>query len=128
LILTLFGPPGSGKGTQASYLVERLGIPQISTGELLRAEAASNTKLGRLAKSYMDRGDLVPDDVTVEVFRRRLSKPDVAEGALLDGFPRTADQAAELDQALHGLGRRMDRVVYIKVRAYLSPGPGSSKA
>jgi adenylate kinase len=115
VVLTLFGPPGSGKGTQATYLVERLGIPQISTGELLRAEAASDTELGRLAKSYMDRGDLVPDDVTVEVFRRRLSKPDVADGVLLDGFPRTAEQAAELDQGLRGLGRRMDRVVYIKV-------------
>ena len=113
--LTLFGPPGSGKGTQAAFLVEHLGIPQISTGELLRAEAASGTELGQQAKSYMDRGDLVPDDLTVEVFRRRLSQPDVARGVLLDGFPRTAEQAAELDSILQALGRRMDKVLYLKV-------------
>jgi adenylate kinase len=115
VVLTLFGPPGSGKGTQATYLVERLGIPQISTGELLRAEASNGTKLGQLAKDYMDRGELVPDDLTVEVFRRRLSEPDVADGVLLDGFPRTVEQADELDRLLRALGRRMDRVVYIKV-------------
>ena len=113
--LTLFGPPGSGKGTQAAFLVEHLGIPQISTGELLRAEAASGTELGQQAKSYMDRGDLVPDDLTVEVFRRRLSQPDVARGVLLDGFPRTVEQAAELDSVLQALGRRMDKVLYLKV-------------
>jgi adenylate kinase len=115
VFLTLFGAPGSGKGTQAAYLVERLGIPQISTGELLRAEAASGTKLGRLAKEYMDRGDLVPDEVTVEVFRRRLAEPDVTEGVLLDGFPRTVPQAIELDQVLEGMGRGMDKVIFIKV-------------
>lgn len=117
MVLTLFGPPGSGKGTQATYLVEQLGIPQVSTGELLRAEASNGTRLGRLAKEYMDRGELVPDGVTVEVFRRRLSEPDVAGGVLLDGFPRTVDQAEELDGLLQALGRRIDRVVYIKVPA-----------
>jgi len=116
VFLTLFGAPGSGKGTQAAFLVERLRIPQISTGELLRAEAASGTKLGELAKEYMGRGDLVPDDVTVDVFRRRLAQPDVAEGVLLDGFPRTVPQAVELDRVLKGMGRRMDRVIFIRVR------------
>jgi adenylate kinase len=115
VFLTLFGAPGSGKGTQAAYLVEKLGIPQISTGELLRAEAASGTKLGKLAKEYMDRGDLVPDDLTVEVFRRRLAEPDVTQGVLLDGFPRTVPQAVELDQVLEGMRRRMDKVIFIEV-------------
>ena len=115
MFLTLFGAPGSGKGTQAAYLVEKLGIPQISTGELLRAEAASGTRLGKLAREYMDRGDLVPDDVTVEVFRRRLAAPDVANGVLLDGFPRTVPQAEELDRVLQGMGRSMDKVIFIKV-------------
>lgn len=115
MILELFGPPGSGKGTQAGFLVEHLGIPQISTGELLRAEAASGTELGQLAKSYMDRGDLVPDEITVEVLRRRLSQPDVARGVLLDGFPRTPEQAEEFDRILEAHGRRMDKVIYLKV-------------
>jgi adenylate kinase len=115
VFLTLFGAPGSGKGTQAAHLVERLGVPQISTGELLRAEAASGTKLGKLAKDYMDRGELVPDDVTLEVFRRRLAEPDVTDGVLLDGFPRTVTQAQELDKVLDTMGKGMDRVVFIKV-------------
>jgi adenylate kinase len=115
VFLTLFGAPGSGKGTQAAYLVEKLGIPQISTGELLRAESASGTRLGKLAKEYMDRGELVPDDVTVEVFRRRLAAPDVAQGVLLDGFPRTVPQAVELDSVLQGMGRSMDKVIFIRV-------------
>jgi adenylate kinase len=115
VFLTLFGAPGSGKGTQAAYLVEQLKIPQISTGELLRAEAASGTKLGHLAKEYMDRGDLVPDDLTVEVFRRRLASPDVDQGVLLDGFPRTVPQAVELDSVLLGMGRSMDKVIFIRV-------------
>jgi adenylate kinase len=115
VFLTLFGAPGSGKGTQAAYLVDKLGIPQISTGELLRAEAASGTRLGQLAREYMDRGDLVPDGVTVEVFRRRLAAPDVAHGVLLDGFPRTVPQAEELDRILQGMGKSMDKVILIKV-------------
>jgi adenylate kinase len=115
VFLTLFGAPGSGKGTQAAYVVERLGIPQVSTGELLRAEAASGTGLGKLAKEYMDRGDLVPDGVTVEVFRRRLAEPDVEHGVLLDGFPRTVPQAVELDSILEGMGHGMDKVIFIKV-------------
>jgi adenylate kinase len=115
VVLTLFGPPGSGKGTQASYLVEHLGIPQISTGDLFRSEAAAGTGIGKLAKTYMDRGELVPDELTVELFRRRLAEPDVAKGVLLDGFPRTVKQAGDLDQVLQGLGRRMDKVIYIKV-------------
>lgn len=113
--LALFGPPGSGKGTQAAFVVDHFAIPQISTGDLLRAEARSGTKLGRLAKSYMDRGDLVPDDVTMGVLRRRLSKPDVGRGFLLDGFPRTTEQAVELDQILAERGQRMDKILYLTV-------------
>jgi adenylate kinase len=113
--LTLFGPPGSGKGTQAAFLVDHFHIPQISTGELLRGEAEAGTDLGKLARTYMDRGELVPDGYTIEVFRRRLARPDAAAGFLLDGFPRTVPQAVELDKILASLGRRMDRVVRVKV-------------
>lgn len=113
--LTLFGPPGSGKGTQASFLVQHCGIPQVSTGELLRAAAEAGTKVGLTAKVFMDRGELVPDRITLEVFRHRLAEPDCANGVLLDGFPRTVRQAEELDRILSRLGRRMDRVVSIKV-------------
>src|SRR6516225_5442954 len=95
LNLTLFGPPGSGKGTQAGFLVEHFGIPQVSTGDLFRAEIKADTELGRQVRTYMDRGDLVPDDVTLEVVRRRLAEPDADSGALFDGFPRTVAQAAE---------------------------------
>jgi adenylate kinase len=115
VFLTLFGAPGSGKGTQAAHLVQEFGIPQISTGELLRAEAAAGTKLGKLAREYMDRGELVPDEVTLDVFKRRLSEPDVAGGVLFDGFPRTVPQAEELDRMLKGMDREMDRVIFIKV-------------
>lgn len=113
--LALFGPPGSGKGTQATFLVEHYRIPQISTGDLLRAEAKAGTELGLVAARYMERGELVPDEITLELFRRRLLEPDCAKGALFDGFPRTVNQAIELDRILAELGRRMDRVIYIRV-------------
>jgi adenylate kinase len=115
LNLTLFGPPGSGKGTQAGFLTQHFGIPQVSTGNLFRAEISAETSLGRKVKEYLDRGDLVPDDVTLEVVRRRLQEPDTARGVLFDGFPRTVAQAAELDNMLREMGRRMDRVIFVQV-------------
>jgi len=115
LNLALFGPPGSGKGTQAKFLVQHFGIPQVSTGDLFRAEIKAGSDLGRKAQIDMDRGDLVPDDVTIEIARRRLSVPDTAGGVLFDGFPRTVPQAVELDRMLDGMGRRMDRVMFMQV-------------
>ena len=113
--LALFGPPGSGKGTQAKFLVEHFGIPQVSTGDLFRAEIKAGSDLGRRAQADMDRGDLVPDDVTLQIARRRLSVADTAGGVLFDGFPRTVPQAVELDRMLGGMGRQMDRVVFMQV-------------
>jgi adenylate kinase len=115
LNLTLFGPPGSGKGTQAGFLTRHFGIPQVSTGDLFRNEIKEETPLGREVKGYLDHGDLVPDDITMEVVRRRLEKPDTARGVLFDGFPRTVTQAAELDAILRSMGRRMDRVIFVQV-------------
>jgi len=115
LNLALFGPPGSGKGTQAKFLVQHFGIPQVSTGDLFRAEIKAQTDLGRQARVYIDRGDLVPDSITLKLVRRRLSAPDTARGVLFDGFPRTAAQAVELDKMLAAMGRRMDRVIFIQV-------------
>jgi adenylate kinase len=115
LNLTLFGPPGSGKGTQAGSLTQHFGIPQVSTGDLFRSETSVGTPLGRKVKEYLDRGDLVPDDITMEVVRGRLEKPDTSRGVLFDGFPRTVAQAAELDGMLRSMGRRMDRVIFVQV-------------
>jgi len=113
--LLIYGPPGSGKGTQSDFLRSRFGIPQIATGDILRAETASGSELGRRAKEIMDRGDLVPDDVMIGIVRRRLSEPDCIPGFILDGFPRTERQAAALDEALDELGRRLGRVLYLRV-------------
>jgi adenylate kinase len=115
LHLTLFGPPGSGKGTQAGFLTQHFGIPQVSTGDLFRSEIQAGTPLGEKVRSYLDRGDLVPDDITLQVVRRRLEEPDTARGVLFDGFPRTVAQAGELDKMLESMGRRMDRVIFVQV-------------
>jgi adenylate kinase len=115
LNLTLFGPPGSGKGTQASFLVRHFGIPQVSTGNLFRSEIEADSELGRAVRTLMDRGDLVPDDITLQVVSRRLAEPDADGGVLFDGFPRTVTQAAELDRMLSETGRRMDRVIFVQV-------------
>lgn len=96
--LVLLGVPGAGKGTQAKLLEETLGIPQISTGDLFRYNLKNQTELGLLAKSFMDRGDLVPDEVTIRMVEDRLRRPDVAQGAIFDGFPRNLLQAVALDQ------------------------------
>ena len=111
----LLGPPGAGKGTQAQLLVERLGIPQISTGDMLRAAVAAGSEVGRQAKSYMDAGKLVPDAVVIGVAEERLSRPDAKKGFILDGFPRTAAQAEALDRMLPKLGCELERCVALTV-------------
>jgi adenylate kinase len=111
LDLLLLGPPGAGKGTQAKRIAAERGIPQIATGDILRAAMADGTELGRRVKPIYDRGDLVPDDLMVELIRERLSKDDTAGGFILDGFPRTIPQAEALDAMLGGLGRRLRAVL-----------------
>jgi len=98
--LVLVGPPGAGKGTQAQFIAEHVLVPKISTGDIFRANVSSGTPLGLQAKAYMDRGDLVPDDVTIDMVRNRLQEPDARKGFLLDGFPRTVPQAQVLDDIL----------------------------
>ena len=98
--LVLVGPPGAGKGTQAQFIAEHLSVPKISTGDIFRANVSQGTPLGLQAKAFMDRGDLVPDDVTIDMVRLRLAEPDAATGFLLDGFPRTVPQAQVLDDIL----------------------------
>ncbi len=115
MYLTLFGPPGSGKGTQAGFLTGHFALPQVSTGDLFRTEIEAGTPLGREVNGYLDRGDLVPDAITLQVVRRRLELPDAQWGALFDGFPRTVGQAAELDKMLASMGRRMDHVIFVQV-------------
>jgi adenylate kinase len=114
--LVLVGPPGAGKGTQAQVIAERTGVPQISTGDIFRANVSQGTALGKLAKSYMDKGDLVPDEVTVEMVRDRLGHADAAKGFLLDGFPRTVPQAEQLDDILRDtFGTKLDVVLELVV-------------
>ena len=113
--VVLVGPPGAGKGTQAEFIADRFSIPKISTGDIFRANVAGGTKLGVLAKKYMDAGDLVPDEVTVAMVRDRLGEPDAAGGFLLDGFPRNVAQAYELDSALGDLGSSLDVVLELQV-------------
>lgn len=106
--LLLLGPPGAGKGTQAARLMDALGVPQISTGDMFRAAVADGTEVGQLAKGYMDRGELVPDEVVIRVAAERLRKDDAAKGFILDGFPRTTAQAEALDSLLSELGRPLE--------------------
>jgi adenylate kinase len=115
LYLVLLGGPGAGKGTQAERLAASLGIPQVSTGDLFRENLKNETELGRLAKGYMERGELVPDEVTVGMVRERLARSDAAEGVILDGFPRTIAQAEALEELLADMGETLDAVPYIKV-------------
>lgn len=109
------GLPGAGKGTQAEQIVEKYNIPHISTGDMFRAAMKNNTELGRKAKSFMDNGDLVPDEVTNGIVRERLSEDDAKDGFLLDGFPRTVEQAQELENILSDLGTELDAVINIDV-------------
>lgn len=115
LDIVLLGAPGSGKGTQAARLSRELGLQHIATGDLFRQNLKNETELGKLAKTYMDRGELVPDDVTEAMVAERISRPDAAEGFILDGFPRTLSQAEALTQMMTTLRRRLDGVLYIKV-------------
>jgi adenylate kinase len=114
-ILLLIGAVGAGKGTQAERLEERLGIPHLASGDLFRAALRDGTPLGERARVYMDRGDLVPDEITIEMFMERLSQPDASRGAILDGFPRTVGQAAVLDATLAARGERIAHAIYIAV-------------
>ncbi|MBV2361874.1 adenylate kinase [Streptomonospora nanhaiensis] len=111
----LVGPPGAGKGTQAQILASELSIPKVSTGDIFRANVSGGTELGKQAKAYMDRGDLVPDEVTNAMVRDRLAQQDAQGGFLLDGFPRNVAQAETLNKILDDLGERLDAVLELKV-------------
>jgi len=113
--IVLLGPPGSGKGTQASALQKRRGIPHIASGDILRANVRDDTQLGRQARPSMDRGDLVPDALILDMMAQRLSQPDAGDGYILDGFPRTVAQAEALEQRLEQIGRELDAVIYLSV-------------
>lgn len=115
LFIVLLGAPGAGKGTQAQIISQRLGIPHISSGEIFRDHIKRQTELGILAKKYIDRGELVPDDVTIAMIQERLHRPDCKSGALLDGFPRTPAQADALAKILVEIQSRVNIVSYIKV-------------
>ncbi|MEU6348919.1 adenylate kinase [Streptomyces sp. NPDC047072] len=113
--IVLVGPPGAGKGTQAAFLAKNLSIPHISTGDLFRANISQQTDLGKLAKSYMDAGNLVPDEVTIGMAKDRMEQPDAEGGFLLDGFPRNVSQAEALDEMLQTEGMKLDAVLDLEV-------------
>lgn len=113
--LVMMGPPGAGKGTQAIMLAGKLSVPHISTGDIFRDAIKNGTELGKKAKSYMEAGDLVPDDITVLIVRERLSNPDCKKGFILDGFPRTVPQAESLEEILGEMEMPLDAVVEIRV-------------
>ena len=114
-VVILLGPPGAGKGTQASRIAERLGIPAISTGDIFRANMAESTEIGKQAQAYMDRGEFVPDSVTNAMGKARRAAPDAADGFLLDGYPRSVEQAHVLRDMLLDLGKSIDVVLEIQV-------------
>lgn len=111
----LLGPPGAGKGTQAQRLVEKYGIVQLSTGDILRGAAASGSVLGKQAKKVMEAGQLMPDDLMIRIISDRIDRPDCANGFILDGFPRTVPQAEALDELLFQKGLKLDHVIELKV-------------
>ena len=111
MIIIMLGAPGTGKGTVAGLLQEKLGIKQVSTGDIFRKNIKEGTELGKIAEVYISRGDLVPDDVTVKVVEERLNEPDVENEIILDGFPRTVKQAEELDKILAEKGKKVDKVI-----------------
>ena len=113
--IILLGPPGAGKGTQAAMLMDRYNIPQISTGDMLRAAVADKSPMGTKAKEYMDAGDLVPDEVVIGIVRERLQADDCLKGFILDGFPRTQQQADALKQVLVELNKQLDAVISLQV-------------
>ncbi|MDQ3932640.1 MAG: adenylate kinase [Actinomycetota bacterium] len=113
--LVLVGPPGAGKGTQASRISDRYGIPHVATGEILRENVRKETELGQKAKGYMDKGELVPDELIIDMVRNRLAESDSDDGFVLDGFPRTVPQAQALEQVLDELGQALDVVVRLAI-------------
>ena len=115
MYILLMGPPGAGKGTQAANLVQKYNIPHISTGDMFRAAVKEGTELGKKAKACMDGGQLVPDEITIGIVRERLAKPDCTKGFILDGFPRTVEQADALDKILKELSIQLTRAVDISV-------------
>ncbi|NLA12049.1 MAG: adenylate kinase [Firmicutes bacterium] len=115
MLIILLGPPGAGKGTQAERLVKKFNLAYIATGDILRAAVKSGSPLGQEARIYMEKGQLVPDEVVVGIVSERLTASDCRDGAILDGFPRTVAQAQALDEVLREMGRQIDRVVYIAV-------------
>jgi adenylate kinase len=115
--IVLLGPPGAGKGTQAEIISSTLGLTHVSSGDIFRENLKKETELGKLAQQYMNRGELVPDDVTIAMIRERLSRPDCAKGALLDGFPRTPAQANALAEMLAAMAQKVNVVPYISVPA-----------
>ena len=115
MILILLGPPGAGKGTQAVNIAKEAGLVHVATGDLFRENIRNETELGKKAKVFVDRGALVPDEITVGMLLDRLDRPDTEKGVLLDGFPRTVEQAQALDEALRQRGQAVDKVLYINV-------------
>lgn len=115
MYIVLLGPPGAGKGTQAERITREIGVAHLATGDMFREEVAQGTELGKEAKTYMDRGDLVPDSVTIGMLLGRLFTPGLERGVMLDGFPRTLEQAKALDAALAEQGASIDKVLYINV-------------
>lgn len=115
MYIVLIGAPGAGKGTQAQALVEKFHLVHVASGDMFRDAMAKGTPLGQQAKSYVDRGELVPDEITVAMVIERLNQPDAAHGVLLDGFPRTLAQAEALDRALGANGKRIDQAIYLRV-------------
>lgn len=115
MFILFLGAPGAGKGTQAVRLSEKLGIPHISTGDMFREAVSKGTELGKKAKEYMDRGELVPDEIVIGIVKERISQPDCEKGCILDGFPRTVAQAEALDSALSELGKKVDFVINVEV-------------
>ena len=115
IYIVMLGPPGAGKGTQAKKIAQEIGLVHVSTGDLFRENLSNETELGKLARQYMNKGELVPDDVTVGMVEERLARPDCEKGAVLDGFPRTPAQAEALDGLLNSMGTEVSCVPYIKV-------------
>lgn len=115
MLIVLLGPPGAGKGTQAKVLAKERSMLHIATGDILRAEVQAGSELGRKARTFMDRGDLVPDEVMIGIIQQRLSMSDASGSVILDGFPRTVVQAEALDRALSTLDRRVDKAVFLRV-------------
>lgn len=115
MFIVLLGPPGAGKGTQAQRIADATKLLHISTGDMFRENVKAGTELGKLANEYMSKGELVPDEVTIGMLLERISRPDAAEGAMFDGFPRNVAQAVALDQALAGRGARIDHALLISV-------------